>query len=631
MTDAKLSFELLTAFDARQSIGIPSGEIGERLNATTVRFASGCELKIEFDDNGPLRVGHVEITACQLAEPFIILLRWSLRNDTQPYFMIPATLYGTNNADRGVVANHQAGTGGEPKLAYRAQGVKGHFSHSWHFRADHAAVPSVSATFDGQFVALGIEEATNHGTYNGVGLWTDAGGDSITVSIGSLDWPGRIVCHRLHPGRVVEPIEPGNAVGTSCRFCIYQSEAADRFAYEPFISSWYEQIHESPREGPPPLTAMRDVAETLVTDGINPDNGYFLMLRHADALQDPALLMAWAGLCQIARPLMNAGRILGEPRYTQIGGDMVDRGVAESISPDTGLFYDVYFQGHWQPNHWWHDLGHTALINGHACYLLLKMVEDDPSRKAWVNIVKSILKRVLPTQRADGRFPHGFSPADGSPTTFAGFGGCFFAAPLLMTGMTDAGLAAVEHYWQQFTQLEWIGVDLDCAGAQDSGSSYALIRALTELHRQTGDAKWLERAGHVLHYAFTYRFGHNTQHRYPVCDWSSSGSKVTSTHNQHLDAYGGEILEELHYYLQHASDPYLESRLDDSLAWARQAYNRTDGEYGFGSVGQCTEQYYQTYDVYQAHEGDGRVWSAYFPWASGSLLNAFIVDTTRSG
>ncbi len=237
-----------------------------------------------------------------------------------------------------------------------------------------------------------------------------------------------------------------------------------------------------------------------------------------------------------------------------------------------------------------------------------------------------VLQRVLPTQRDDGRFPHGFSPTDGAPTTFAGFGGCFFAAPLLMMGEADAAVAAVEHYWQQFTNLEWIGVDLDCAGAQDSGSSYSLIRALTELHRQTGDAKHLERAGHVLHYAFTYRFGHNTQHRFPICDWSSSGSKVTSTHNQHLDAYGGEILEELRYYLQHVDDAYLRSRLADSLAWARQAYNRTDGEYGYGKRGQCTEQYYQTYDVYHSHAGDGQVWAAYFPWAAGSLLNAFVVD-----
>ena len=143
-------------FDARQSAGIPRGEIGERIDAETVRFTSGCELRVAQDASG---VGRAEITRCEVDEPFIILLRALLRNRTQPYFMIPATLYGTNNAGRGVVANHPMGTGGDPKLAYRAESVDGLFSHSWHFRADHAAVPSVSATFDGRFVGLAVEDA----------------------------------------------------------------------------------------------------------------------------------------------------------------------------------------------------------------------------------------------------------------------------------------------------------------------------------------------------------------------------------------------------------------------------------------------------------------------------------------
>jgi hypothetical protein len=640
ITRTDLTFELLRAFDVRQSVGMPFGEKGQADgDQGRIVFPSGCTLNITFEDSdSAMLIGRMEIVRCSIDEPFIIVLRWTLDNETQPYFMIPATLYGTNNADRGVVANHALGVGGEAKLAYRADGVDGYFSHSWHFRADHAAVPSVSATFDGRFVGLGIEEASQNPAgewaYNAVGLWTDKDhGDSLTISMGALDWPGRIVTHMLFPGRVVEPLTKENAEGMSCRFCLYESEAADRFAYEPFIVGWYDQVHELPREGATLKQSMRDVAEMVSTDGVREESGYFHMLATIDEVRDSATLLAWAGVLQIGRPLMAVGRILDEPRYVQTAASMVDRAIVDAISPANGLFYDVFWQGKWQANNWWPDLGQTALINGHACYLLMKMYEDDNDRTSWAQAAQSVLERVLPHQRDDGRFPHGFSPEDGSPTNFDGFGGCFFAAPLLMHHrffgndvMRDAAVRAIEHYWQQFTRMEWIGVDLDCAGAQDSGSSYALIRALAELHQQTGEKQLLERLGHVLHYAFTYRFGHNTRHRYPVCDWSSSGSKVTSTHNVHLDAYGGEVLDSLCYYLSHVDDRYLKSRLGDSLAWAKQAYNRTEGEYGWGKVGYATEQYYHTYDTYHCHEGDGAVWAGYFPWAAGSLLNAYVVE-----
>jgi len=243
-----------------------------------------------------------------------------------------------------------------------------------------------------------------------------------------------------------------------------------------------------------------------------------------------------------------------------------------------------------------------------------------------------VLKKAIEHQREDGRFPSGFSPEDGTPTAYEGYGGCFFVAPLLMSyrlfgdaSAKRSGLKALEHYWEEFARLEWIGVDLDCRGAVDSGSSYALSRACVELHRQEGDPEVLERLGHVLHYAFSYHFGHNTQHRNPVCDWSSSGSRVTSTHNAHIDAYGGSFLEDALYYVERTGDGYFLGRLKDSVAWARQAYNFREAEYGWGKAGWVTEQFYHTYDRYHHPEGDGTIWQAYFPWAAGALLDAYIV------
>lgn len=651
-----VQFELLTEATARRAApAVPRGAVGklstEGGDAAIVSFDAGCVLRIASEGVGrrpeadPGRVFRATIVACDIAEPFILLIRVSLANRGRPYFMIPATLYGTNNADRGVVAGHGTGLGGDPKLTWRAPDIDrlAVMSHSWHFRADHSSVPSASATFEGRFVGLGIEETSQapdgRWTYNGLGIWTSAEhGDALSVSIGSLDWPGRLCCHVLHPGCVVEPLTSATAVGLSCRFCLCGRAAADGFAYEPFIAGWYDAIHEPPRAGAPLRRAMSDVVTAVTTHGIDPASGHFHMFRTPEGIAPSTTLLAWAGILQIARPLIRTARLLDDAAVHEQAVNMVQRAVADAVDPGSGLFFDGFRRQRWGPNDWWTGLGLPSVVNGHACHLLMKMCDDDPGRTAWARAAESVLRRVLPHQRADGRFPAGFQPDTGAPTDFTGYGGCFFVEPLLALcrrsadpQARDAALRAMGHYWAQFTCLEWVGVDLDCAGAVDSGSSYALARALAEWHAQTGDADTLEHLGHVLHYAFTYRFGHNTRHRGPApCDWSSSGSKVTSTHNVHLDAYGGEILETLQYYLRQRDDAYLRSRLVDSMAWARQAYNRTEGEYGWGPVGCSTEQYYHTYDRYHSTDGDGSVWTGYFPWTSGSLLNAFIAEALEA-
>ena len=653
-----VEFSLVRARDVSES-GLPPaaepGSVKSEDGGFGVTFPSGVVLHVQMvSGDGPSRIGRIRVESCTIGEPFIILMSVRLANRTEPYFMIPAVLYGTNNADRGLVNNHPAGFGGEPKLAYRAGAIDREQIKSphWHFRADHSAAPMVSANFDGHFVALGIRESSERPdgqwVYNSLGLWTDAvEGDTLTIVIGALNWPACIVGHELGAGPEVEPLSGNIAVGMTTEFMIHTGSAASRFAYEPVVEAWYEHLHESPRSGAPLEVAMRDVATAVVEDGISDQTGYFYMLFDTRGIDgnapgtsdsEPRCMLAWAGVLQIARPLLQIGRLLNDSRIIDVASTMVDRAVNEAFNESLGLFNDVLRDGRWQFCSWWGDLGHTSLISGHACYLLMKMAQDDPSFHRWTDAAVRVLDNVSQYQRNDGRFPVGFSPTDGKPVSFIGFGGCFFVAPLLMShrlfgdnNAGDAGRRALEHYWDEFTNLEWIGVDLDCRGAQDCGSSYALARALVEFHRQTRDSQALDRLGHVLHYACTYRFGHNTRHRCAPCDWSSSGSKVTSTHNVHLDAYGGEVLEDLQYYVDQTGDPYFRNRIEDSLAWARQAYNRKESEYGFGKTGWVTEQYYHTHDSYQDPEIDGGVWKAYFPWAAGSLLNAYALEARLGG
>jgi len=267
----RLQFELLKAGESLKMHEMPRGEVGricERdVSGFKVSFPSGCVLYVELLGRSGTGVGRIEVISCDLDEPFVILLRAHLHNRSRPYFMIPAVLYGTNNAGRGVVACHPDGVGADPQLDYRAREVRLGLSLSpgWHFRADRSSMPSVSTTFDGRFVALGIGEASEHPSgewvYNSVGVWTSPDhGDSISVAMGTLNWPARLICHRFEGSPSLEPLTRRNAVDMAAEFCVYAGPAEDMFAYEPFLVDRYRHIHEPPREGPPLERAMRDVA-----------------------------------------------------------------------------------------------------------------------------------------------------------------------------------------------------------------------------------------------------------------------------------------------------------------------------------------------------------------------------------
>jgi len=514
-------------------------------------------------------------------------------------------------------------------------------SPGWHVRADRSANPSVIAIGDGRCVAAGIRETSVNPSgdwlYNSLGVWTTArDGDSISVAMGAFDWPGRFDKHQLLEQPAFEPLERHAAIGMATEVYLYDVAASDRFAYEDFIVQLAGHLHEPPREGAPLRNAMRDVADALINDGIDPQTGYFPMFRDANGISHAGSLLAYAGILQIARPLIQCGRLLDETRYVQIGSETTDRAVADAFNSESGLFFDMIQEGQWQPNTWWPALEHTALVNGHACYLLLKMYEEGGSIH-WAEAARRVLEQALLHQRGDGRFPSGFAAKDGRPNTYTGIAGSYFVAPLLIAyrlvgdiHLRTAALKALEHYWDEFSRLEWIGVELDCGGAVDSTSSYALSRALVELHRKEPTNATLQRLHHVIHYACTFHFAHNTRHRHAACDWSSSGAKITSTHNIHIDAYAGLFLEDVDYYLTKADDPYFRMRLDDATAWARQAYNRSEAEYGWGKVGWVAEQFNHTYVAYFNAQGDGTIWNAYFPWVSGALLAANVIEWKRS-
>ena len=282
-------------------------------------------------------------------------------------------------------------------------------------------------------------------------------------------------------------------------------------------------------------------------------------------------------------------------------------------------------------------MGITSLMNGQTCFFLLRIIQEGWGKEQWGEKIERVLENALDFQRDDGRFPCGFDPDSEKPTTFVGFAGSEFIAPLLSYNRMfksdkfyKSAKKALEHYWREFSTLDFPGIDLDTAGDVDSDSCYSLMTSFIEMHRQENDPSLLDKLAHVLHFGFSFQFAHNTKHRNSPCDWSSSGGRVTCTQNVHIHARATLLLEGAIYYLKHRKNEYFELRIKDAFDWAKQAYNRTPKEYGWGKEGCLPEQYYHTYDYYHNPVGDGTTWEAYFPWAAGELIGTLALEIKQA-
>lgn len=136
---------------------------------------------------------------------------------------------------------------------------------------------------------------------------------------------------------------------------------------------------------------------------------------------------------------------------------------------------------------------------------------------------------------------------------------------------------------------------------------------------------------HALHYEFSWKFAYNTRHvnePLKTLNWSSSGGSITSSHNIHIHQKGNLVAEEIYYTYKLTKDPYILSRLKDTLNWGLGTYNREDNYFGFGKKGFATEQFFHS-DGKQDDVNrvvDGGIWKDYLSWAASCVLLSSTAD-----
>jgi len=175
------------------------------------------------------------------------------------------------------------------------------------------------------------------------------------------------------------------------------------------------------------------------------------------------------------------------------------------------------------------------------------------------------------------------------------------------------------------------GTPMDTGDAVDEEGNLAYITGLTTLHKTTGEKKYLNHLLHALHYEFSWKFAYNTRfENEPLksLNWSSCGGSITSTHNLHIHQMGNLITEEMYYAYQQTKDPYILSRLKDTLNWGLGTFNRHNGQFGFGKKGCATEQFFHTDGIQDDpnRTPDGGIWKHYLSWAAACVLLSSAAD-----
>lgn len=590
------------------------------------------------------------------AEEGVIVQSFAYAPEREPYFMIPGSLYGTNNIKNSKSIQPQLNYRGDPN--YPKTPVL-------YTRADRSTHNAVLSIHDEQIIAIRIDEASSGQSrvYNGLGVDTRGHNrkDKIAFTIGYHHFPvqyrGKLYDESRSESDVLceAPLKSEGQWTSSGQ--LYLAPAQNLFAYQGALVHFYDSIHQFPGNTEPRDKAIRDLTEALLENCYDWEHHYFpTVLSGTAADTGTSGDMAWTGGMQVAYPLAVASKHIGEAKKLPI--DFIDNLIAHGINKQANLFYEGKDGPNWKVCGWWqNDIevyddamrrlpeAHSAYINGQAtCYLLktYQIAKEDEwpvdNLEQWFDTAKSIIDGVVDQQREDGAYGGYFDPKDGKAVYYNSFQGSWFLAGVAelakLTGdekYVESFYKAEAFYWQFHEKVELWGMPIDTRDAVDEEGNLAYVTALVAMHKYNQDSSLMEKLVHALHYDFTWKFAYNTtftNEPLKSLGWPSSGGCITSSHNIHIHQMGNLIAEEMYYVFLQTGDKHIKSRLKDTLNWGLGTHNPSDNYFGFGKRGWATEQFFHSdgrQDDPKRIE-DGGIWYDYLSWAAACTLLSTAVE-----
>lgn len=587
-----------------------------------------------------------------------------------PYFMIPGHIYNTNN-----IKNSKSI---QPQLNYHGD-ICYPKTPLIYTRSDRSSHNTVLAHNKSHIVGLRINEVSyehceiknSHNKnldylYNGLTINTlhyDQM-DRIGITIGYQHFPvhyfGKLGKeYSCSAEDEIDYISFAKDVSYTTYGHMYFAQTVDGFAYEDIIQYFYEEIHQYPGILVDRLGAISDISKALIEDAYQKEYHYFpTVISGVNGDAHSGGDMGWTGGMQVVYPLIRASKFVKET--LDVAYDFIDHLVLEGFNEKATMFYEAKKEKTWQVSGWWKkhlnlydenlnrlSEAHSAYVNGQiTCYLLKtyqylvnqKDVLKGKDITSYYNRAKAVIDFVIDHQRYDGAFGVFYNPLNGKPLYYNSFQGVWFLAGTAeLYKITrnkvykDAFYKGFEFYYPFLERLELWGTPMDVGDAVDEEGNLAFIMALKTMHEVTHDKTLLDALVHAFHYEFSWKFAYNTVHvNEPLksLNWPSCGGSITSSHNIHIHQMGNLVCEEMFYVYEKTKDPYILSRLHDTLNWGLGTHNSEVFNFGFGSRGWASEQFFHTDgkqdDVRRVV--DGGIWYDYLSWAAACCLLSTSLD-----
>jgi len=581
----------------------------------------------------------------------------------EPRFFLPAFMYGRNRGEypQNVLSEF-------PRL--RESGAARPSSPYWFVRSDRLSHPIVLVYDKGMvrgfhaspyFVIENGKKTQwvpnvsgDFYQYSGFYCSIDDGTLGYTLGYENAPWhfiQSRSVEERKPLGDNCFTLESGESIQFDIH--IYGYSAVDEMGVSEAIKDTYNFYHQNPRIASGVKETVLDLAGAVSKYAwIDKTKQYSCFVFHKDddtTEYRELYSLTWTNGLSVAVPMLMASLRLGDGKMRLQAETFIDKVVESSLNSASGLPYDSNDGKDWHVKGWWfdgmHTRGHSAYLTGQAIYYILKAYEYEKKlggkeRTDWLEFVKPILKKTEAEKNSDFEYPFIFSEKSGAGLEYDSFGGVWcLAAAAYYTHITNDyqyldGLKKSEkHYYEVFvSRMECYGTPLDTDKATDSEGILAYVRAVRYLYEITGEEIYLDHLRDALNYEFSFKFCYNSPIKTPplsTLGWSSCGGSVTSVCNPHIHPMSSTIVDEMLFYLEKRHDIYIQSRVNDVIAWGCQTYNRYDGEYGYGFKGWMSERFCHCEGLLTEKYPDGSpssTWFCLMPWASGSIIEGLTGD-----
>lgn len=583
---------------------------------------------------------------------------------TNPRFFLPAFMYGRNRGEAPQNVSNEF-----PRL--RAGQPSRPSSPWWMVRSDRLSHPAALVYDTGKIYGLSASPYFIHKDGAKCQWQPDLSGEfcqysgftcslaegTVGYTLGYENAPllfikSRLVKERAPLGENCFRLAAGETVEFTLD--LYAYEADSELGINAVLEKVYYRYYQPPSAGSDIRTAAADLSKAIYQYAWLPEDRSYSTFVYEDKESggyryNKIISISWTDGLPAATPVLIAALRIGDEPMREQALSCIENIIENSLNPASGLPYEAYQDGKWSINGWWFDgmrtPGHSAYLCAQALFYILKAYEYETRIKNhhhedWLAFVQKVLPVLERSRNADGEYPAILSERTGAGLEYDSFSGTWCMAAMAYYSWLTGDHTALEglkhserHYYESYVKrMECYGAPLDADKAVDSEGILAYIKALRYLHALTGDELYLDHMRDAIDYEFSFKFAYNSPVKVPplsTLGWSSCGGSVTSVANPHIHPMSSNIVDELYYFVQQREDAYVRQRMQDTVAWGCQTYNRFDREFDYGRTGWMSERFCHSEGLMTETYSDGSpasTWFCLMPWASGSIIEGLVGD-----